>query len=263
MKKADWYDTPLYYDIIFDADTEKEADLLEGLMQRHSAGTTEKAKLRILEPACGSGRLIAALARRGHTVSGFDLNENMLAYTRQRLAEDSLKGRLWQDRLEDFTLPTKQPFDLAHCLVSTFKYVLDGPGATSHLRRVADALRPGGLYVLGLHLTDYANPSEDHERWAAERDGIKVTCNTHTWRADKAARTEALRTRLRVTREGKTTVQETHWKFRSYNATQLKALLRTAPAFELIACHDFTYDLAEERKLDDTYADIVLVLRKK
>jgi len=262
MKMADWYDTPLYYDIIFDADTEKEADFLEGLVQRHALGK-RKSALQILEPACGSGRLVAALTRRGHQVSGFDLNEHMLDYTRKRLAQEGLKAHLWQDRLEDFTLPKKQHYDLVHCLVSTFKYVLEKAGAASHLQHVADSLRTGGLYVLGIHLTDYTASAEDHERWAAERDGIKVICNTHTWPADVKARTEQLRTRLRVTQNGKTSVQETRWQFRTYNAAQLKKLLRTAPAFELVACHDFTYDLTEERRLDDSYADIVVVLRKR
>jgi SAM-dependent methyltransferase len=262
MPQADWYDTPLYYDIIFDADTEKEADFLEAIMQRHGKAGRRKA-LRILEPACGSGRLIEALAKRGHVISGFDLNEHMLDYSRERLKSAKLKARLWQDRMEDFEVPRGQLFDLAHCLVSTFKYVLTESGAAAHLQRVASSLKEGGLYVLGLHLTDYSQSTEDHERWAGEREAIKVTCNTHTWPADQKARTEKLRTRLRITREGRTQMQETHWQFRTYNAAQLKRLLSKAPDFELVACHDFTYDLTDERKLDDSYADIVLVLRKR
>lgn len=31
----DWDDTPRYYDMVFDEDTNKEADLLEGLARRH------------------------------------------------------------------------------------------------------------------------------------------------------------------------------------------------------------------------------------
>lgn len=42
----------------------------------------------------------------------------------------------------------------------------------------------------------------------------------------------------------------------------MRALLRKAPAFELVECYDFTYDITDTRKLDDSYADIVLVLRK-
>ena len=50
-ESADWYDTPLYYDIVFDADTSKEADFLEAVAIKHGASGFTSA-LRILEPAC-------------------------------------------------------------------------------------------------------------------------------------------------------------------------------------------------------------------
>ena len=261
MTRADWYDTPHYYDIIFDQDTEKEASFLEAVMARHGEGGN-KTPLHVLEPACGSGRLVAELANRGHEVSGFDLNENMLDYARKRLAKQKLSAWLWQDRMEDFTLRTKQLFDLAHCLVSTFKYVLTEHGAVSHLQRVAASLRAGGLYVLGLHLTDYSHGGAQHERWVGERDGTHVVCNTHTRLPERRARTEALRTRLRITHDGRTHTQETHWTFRTYDAAQVKRLLRAVPDFDCVACYDFTYDVNAPRELDNSYADVVLVLRK-
>lgn len=262
MPIADWYDTPLYYDIIFDADTEREADFLESIMERHGRGKS-KSPLRVLEPACGSGRLITAMSKRGHEVHGFDLNTNMLDYAESRLKQDKLSARLWQDRLESFKTPSAKLYDLAHCLVSTFKYVSEEDGAVSHLQHVARSLRKGGLYVLGLHLTNYAAQRPEHERWVGERDGIKVICNTHTWLPNRKARTEDLRTRLKITRDGQTWVQETRWQFRTYNSAELKQLLQAVPEFECVACHDFNYDLGEERKIDDKQADLILVLRRK
>jgi len=260
IQKTDWYDTPLYYDIIFDEDSEKEADFLEQLNRLHGAGKRKK-RLRVLEPACGSGRLIAAMARRGHLVEGFDLNTNMLAYARQRLSEQRLKAHLWQDKLEDFIVPSPaEPYDIAHC--STFKYVLKGTGALSHLKHVAAALRTGGLYVLGFHLTDYTSSKEQHERWVGERNGVHVVCNTHTWPPDRSKRTEDLRTRLRITKEGKTITQETKWQFRTYNADQVRQLLRDVPEFELVTCHDFNYEAHEPLQLNADSYDLVLVLRK-
>jgi hypothetical protein len=43
----------------------------------------------------------------------------------------------------------------------------------------------------------------------------------------------------------------------------VRSLLRQVPEFKLVACHDFTYDIETPRKLDDSYADIVLVLRRQ
>lgn len=260
-ENADWYDTPLYYDIVFDADTAKEAAFLEAVAVKHG-GARPGAKLHLLEPACGSGRLIAEMAKRGHEVSGFDLNQNMLDYAAKRLTKKQ-RATLWRDRLENFTSPASQPYEFAHCLVSTFKYVLDEAGAESHLHHVAASLSDGGIYVLGLHLTDHSHDRAQHERWVAERDGIKVVCNTHTWPPDPKARLEDIRTRLRITREGQTWVQETRWQFRTYSAAQMKRLLRAVPEFELVECYDFTYDIDAPRAFDDSYEDIVLVLRKR
>ena len=259
---ADWYDTPLYYDIIFDQDTELEAGFLEAVMSRHGEAWHPES-LRVLEPACGSGRLMAAMAQRGHRVWGFDLNPNMVAHTRERLRDDGDAVVCWQDRMEEFTVPGTPTFDLAHCLVSTFKYVLTQKGAVSHLQRVAASLHEGGIYVLGIHLTNYDDQREQHERWVGDRDGVRVVCNTHTWPPDRKARTEKLRTKLQITREGHQLLQETHWTFRTYNAAEVKRLVRSVPELELAACYDFTCDIDSPRKLDDSYADIILVLRKQ
>jgi SAM-dependent methyltransferase len=256
---CDWYDTPLYYDIIFDADTPREGDFLEAVWQRH--GVPGGAR-RLLEPACGSGRLMVEMAQRGWRVSGFDGNPRMLEFARQRMVQAKVKASLWQDAMQRFTLPGAAQFDLAHCLVSTFKYLLTEADAVACLQRVAAALRPGGLFVLGLHLTDYSRTRMEHERWVAERDGVHVVCNTRTWPADRQSRQERLRTRLRVRQAGREQLQETHWTFRTYDAAQLKALLRQVPELQTIACYDFTYDVESPRALDDRYADLILVLRR-
>jgi len=260
MATRDWYDTPLYYDIVFDADTPREADFLEAVWRRHGTATRTR---RVLEPACGSGRLVLELARRGWRVDGFDASVPMLDYARDRLAAAGLRARLWPDRLEDFTAPGAGRYDLAHCLVSTFKYLLTGAEASAGLQRIAAALRPGGIFVLGLHLSDYARARPEHERWVAARDGVAVVCNTRTWPADRHSRRENLRTRLRVTQEGRTRTQETRWQFRTYDARQLRALLRVVPELEAVACHDFTHDAATEFRLDGRHLDVVLVLRRR
>lgn len=261
-EQRDWYDTPLYYDIVFDDGTQQEADFLEEAFKLHAKPARGK---RVLEPACGSGRLALELAKRGWQVAGFDGNAHMVAFAKERAAQAGLKARLWEDWMQSFTLPrgVRGDFDLAHCLVSTFKYLHSEKDAVACLERVAEALRPGGVFFLGIHLSSYEADREEHERWIARRGAIQVVCNTHTWPADKKTRLERLRTRLDITDSGRRHVQETHWQFRTYNARQVKAMLRKVPSFELVECYDFTYDLSEPRKLDDSYADLLLVLRKK
>jgi SAM-dependent methyltransferase len=73
----------------------------------------------VLEPACGSGRLVLEMSRRSYAVTGFDANERMLAYARERMRARGLRARLAEARLESFELGTD--FDSRHCLVSTFQ----------------------------------------------------------------------------------------------------------------------------------------------
>jgi SAM-dependent methyltransferase len=265
IEQRDWYDTPLYYDIIFDADTPQEATFLDQLWRRH-ARTRHIGTPRSLEAACGSGRLMAEMLSNGWQTHGFDLSPAMLDHARQRLQPRSNtkpKPRLWQDAMQSFTARPNH-YHLVHCLVSTFKYLLTEADAQAALRRMADALLPGGLLVLGLHLTDYQRSTCEHERWVQQRDGIHVVCNTRTWPPHSRKRTEQVRTRLKIRHPGHPTrTQETHWTFRTYSAAQLKRTLATAtPDLELVSCYDFHYRIDQPRQFDDSYADIILVLKK-
>jgi len=256
----DWYSTPLYYDIIFDADTKKEATFLEDVYRLYGK-VKGKSALRVLEPACGSARLMLELAKRGWQTYGFDLSSEMIKFSQKRMKKH--ESHLWVDRMESFVVPGKVKFPLAHTLVSTFKYLLTEADAVAHLQRVAEGLLQGGVYVLGVHLTDYANLTEEHERWAESRGGVDVVCNIHSWAADPKTRLEKVRSRLRITKAGETKQQETTWNFRTYSAAQMRALLKKVPTLELVACYDYTHTLENMRELDDSYSDCVTILRKR
>ena len=260
----DWYDTPEYYDIIFDADTAKEADFMEAAWQRFSRVSEARGPRRVLEPACGSGRLVLEMARRGWRVDGFDLGQEMLAFAKHRMKKAALSARLWIDDMAKFSAPNQTRYHLTHCLVSTYKYLLTEEAAQAHLRRVCEALLPGGLHFLGVHLTDYTRTTCEHERWAEQRGDVSVVCNTRGWPADRRTRLEPVRTRLTISRGGKRHTQETRWNFRTYSSAQLRRTLReAAPDLEVVGCFDFTYDIQSPRKFDDEYSDLLLVLRRR
>ena len=255
--EIDWYQTPRWYDMVFDADTAHEADFLVGLAAQHGL----PAYLDVLEPACGSGRLVAELAARGHRVSGFDLSAAMLDFARARLSRRKLRARLFEGDMARFA--TRERFHLAHCLVSTFKYLQSEQQARAHLECVARALVRGGIYVLGFHLSDYASKSSSRERWRVVRGATEVVCNTQVWPAERRARSEAVRTRLCVRTNGRELRSETRWRFRTYDERQVRSLLRSVPAFEHVATHDFGHELERTIPFDGEQLDVVLVLRKR
>ena len=281
-QEFDWYETPLYYDIVFDAETENECDFIEVLLEVHGTGLGSmqagRRRYRILEPACGTGRLVAGMARRGHDVLGFDLSQGALAFARQRIALLSAPGtrragrtpgrgrarrptvRLRRGAMQSFKPPGR--FDLAHCLVSSFRYLHTESDARRHLECVAQALRPGGLYVLGLHLTEYGHDAPSRERWVGSRRGVHVVCNIQGWPAERRRRRERMRTRLVVSKRGAIARYETSWEFRTYSVRQLRALIASVPALEHIATYDFDYDLERVQELGAERLDQVLVLRR-
>lgn len=256
----DWYETPRYYDAIFDVDTALEADFLEAVHAKHGTGRTSPTP-RVLEPACGSGRLLVHMAARGWRVHGFDLEPAMVQYSRERLREEGLSGTVTKGDMAEFRV--RGTFDLAHCFVSTFKYLLDEDTARRHLELVADALMPGGVYCLGFHLTDYAATSTTRERWHVVREGADVTCTIEGWPAERRLRRERVRSRLVVREAGEERRSETVWWFRTYDARQVRSLLRSVPALEHVATYDFLYDADEELRLSDAQYDTLLVLRKR
>lgn len=252
----DWYDTPQYYDIVFDTDTAKEADFLEALARRYGS----PGQRTVLEPACGSGRLVAEMARRGWQAAGFDRNSAMLRYARARLRAERLRARLWQDDMCAFRAPRR--YALAHCLVTTFKYILSEAGARAHLQRVARALQPGGLYVLGFHLTEYGRRSLSRERWDVRRGGTRVISNLQIWPADRRRRRERVRCRLQVHENGVRRHGETSWQFRTYDAVQVRRLLCHVPEFEHVATYDFDYRADRPQFFPGRRLDVILVLRR-
>lgn len=261
----DWYDTPLLYDIVFEEDTTKEGLFLEQAFERFGRVKRRRSPRRVLEPACGSGRLLAEMARRGWRPTGFDLSPPMLDFAAKRLRAAKLTATLREARMESFRF--REKFELAHCLVSTFKYLLEEKDALSHLRRVANALLPGGIYVLGFHLTCYPWRRAQHERWVGQRDDTHVVCNIHSWPPARGERRERVRSRLVVTEHvaGGPVVRlhETDWWFRTYDAREVRALLAKVPALEHVATYDFCYDWTRPRDLDDTQLDTLLILRRR
>ena len=261
FETLDWYDAPKYYDIVFDEDTVREADFLEAALEKHGTPPKRRGSLRVLEPACGSGRLVVEFARRGARVAGFDLSQPMLVFAGERLAKEGLEAKLFKASMQEFSV--RGSFDLAHCLVSTFKYVDTEAGARSHLQRVAAALRPGGIYALGFHLSDYTSDRLDRERWVAERDGAHVVCNIQGWPPDPTTRTERVRSRMVVQEGGRERRLETNWTFRTYNERQVRRMLRAVPEFEHLATYDFRYRINEPGSLDGDHLDVLLILRRK
>ncbi len=254
---ANCYDYPQYYDIAFQAYTQREADFIEAACRKYCPFEVR----RLLEPACGSGRLVTELAARGYRLTGFDLNQTALSYLRRRLTRRSLHAETFEAEMSNFRL--SQPVDAAYCTINTFRHLLTEQTALSNLERVASSLRPGGIYIVGLHLLPLGTIEEYVERWTKRRGETKVTVTLCIARTDLRRRIEDLRVLLLVLRRSKELHLHYEFQFRTYTARQFRRLLGSVPSLELCDVYDFRYDIKQPFAVNDETAYSVFVLRRR
>ncbi|WP_417744214.1 class I SAM-dependent methyltransferase [Rosistilla oblonga] len=251
------YDYPQYYDLAFRDETDDEADFIEAAWAKFGDGPLK----HLLEPGCGSGRLVVELARRGYDVTGFDLSEPALRYTRSRLRRIDRTAEVLNADMIDFSLPRK--FDMAYCTMNTFRHLLTENDARSHLQMVADHLRPGGLYLLGFHLMPPDADEECIERWRGSSGKTSVCFTLRVLDFSRRTRLESLRISMLAKTPRGEIRGRSEFQLRLYKAAQFKTLIAKVPNLELVEVFDFDYDIDEPQPLDNELADAVFVFRRR
>ncbi len=103
--EASIYDFPVYYDLVFGSDWSAEYHFLNGVIERHvdwGKKIPARSKMRLLEPACGTGRLLFRMAKSGCHSAGLDLNEKAIKYCNARLKKNKLPETAWVADMCDF-----------------------------------------------------------------------------------------------------------------------------------------------------------------
>jgi SAM-dependent methyltransferase len=162
------------YDIAFSWDVSAEVDwFLERLGNDCSP---------VLEPACGSGRMLAALAERGVEAVGIDTSREMVLLAQKRLRSRKLSGEAVVADMAEFAL--ERVFGGAICPVDSLAHLTPPAEALAHLACVVRHLRPGARYLVQLELRDPADPWRGVRPsvWEAERGdtGLRIT-----WRLEQ------------------------------------------------------------------------------
>jgi SAM-dependent methyltransferase len=253
---ANLYDYPRYYDLVFGSDWKAEFDFLRAAFAKFAAGKVR----RVFEPACGTGRLLYRLGAAGFDVSGLDLNPRAVQYCNQRLARHGLGAGVFVGDMSSFKLPRK--VDAAFNMINSFRHLLTEEAAQGHLRCVASALRRGGLYVLGLHLTPTEGVPLAEEAWSARRGHLSINTHLQTYDLDLRRRAERCTMRMDVHTPKISFQIVDELVFRTYTQSQLRSLLACAPELEVAAVYDFSYNLDDPIEIRATTQDVVLMLRK-
>lgn len=158
----DWFNTPYYHQLYFKRDEKEAAAFIDKLMDylKPVAGAA------MLDVACGKGRHSIHLSEKGFDVTGIDLSE------------DSIKEALQSetDTLHFYRHDMRLPFwinyfDYAFNFFTSFGYFNTRREHDNSIRTIAQAIKPGGIFVM-----DYLNVhfAEDHliHQFEKEIDGI-------------------------------------------------------------------------------------------
>jgi SAM-dependent methyltransferase len=254
---ANLYDYPRYYDLVFGSDWKAEVDFLRQVFDSFGGRKVRS----VFEPACGTGRLLFRLALAGYEVSGLDLNPRAVDYCNKRLARRDKKPSVFVGNMADFGLP--RPVDAAFNMINSFRHLLSEKQAIGHFRCMARALNPGGVYVLGLHLTPTEGMAITEERWSARRGHLGINTHLATHDLDLTDRSERCTMTMDVYTPTRIFQITDELIFRTYTWPQMRALVATVGELELANTFDFRYQIDAPIEVQPDTQDVVLILRRK
>jgi len=104
------------------------------------------ASARVLDAGCGTGTLALALAAAGHTVTGLDLSEGMLAVARRKDVSGAVAWRRGDITAFDL-LGGGPPFDLVTCVADILNHLETLDQWSRAFRCFRDHLGPGGHLI--------------------------------------------------------------------------------------------------------------------
>lgn len=198
-------------------------------------GELGRAPHTLLDPACGSGRVLDAFARRGVSCAGLDLSRAMVEFCRRRLRRYA-NAAVSEGDMRGFDLG--RTFDLAFQPVNTFRLLVEDDDVASHLTAMRAHL-PKGVYVVELWLEgeDGTMPHRD-DTWSVGRRGAAARCEYRIEGVDTRARRTRERARVwyRIgDREGSLDDVST---LRLWRAIELERFVRDHGAFRVAAWLD-------------------------
>lgn len=174
------------YDIAFDWDVTEE---VAWLLDRLGSGCRT-----VLEPGCGTGRVLEAFARRGVEIVGIDISEPMVEFARRRLARAGVHAEVVLADMTSFDLG--RTFDGAICPINTLGHLTPDELAR-HLECVARHVEERSRYLVQVGLLDTVEPVGG-SYWDAERDDVKLKVAWEGVARDWGRAAEEARSRIEI-----------------------------------------------------------------
>ena len=242
---------------MFGADCASELKFIAQCGEQFATGKVRK----LFEPACGTGRLLFHLAKRGYSIAGIDLNSKAVDFCNARLARHGISDRVWTADMSTFE--TKTRYDLAFNTINSFRHLSTEKAAEGHMEAMGQCIRSGGLYLLGVHLTPTEAAPSETESWSARRGHLAI--NTHMWTIERnsAKRVERFGIRFDIHNPTRSWRINDVLVLRSYTAAQMRKLIEKSGVWETLGTYDFCYNMKSPVVVDAGSEDVVYVLRRR
>ena len=221
VNKGKIYDYPAYSEAPFAfRDIPHEVDVFEQCIRLFS----RIAVHRVLELGCGPAPHMVDLMSREYEYIGLDLNERMLDYARSKASRAGISPALLNGNMVRFAL--ERPVNFAFVLLGSL-YVADDVELSGHLKSVATALNPGGIYLLDWCVLFDGSP-ESSDSWVNEKGGLRIETSYSRRRADSTGKTYEEVITMKVTDNGTVhELEERHIRLSIYPKDFTAAIERT------------------------------------
>ena len=167
-RRAEPYAAPRYYHVAFELNRKTETDFLAACFRKFGHGAVR----HVLDVACGTGHHSLRLARRGYRMTALDLSAPSIAFLDGEATRLGLDVTTVVGDMTDFRLSKK--VDAAICMQDSQGHLLTNDALLAHLRCVARALRPGGLYVFDRYMaSSWTDPARAWS-WSRRRGSLIV-----------------------------------------------------------------------------------------
>ncbi|MBL8963352.1 MAG: class I SAM-dependent methyltransferase [Phycisphaeraceae bacterium] len=233
---ADLYEIPEVYDLLHAPGTLRDVSLCRRLRRRYARGPAAEG-LAWIEPGCGTGRYVIALANAGCEAVGIDLSESMIAFARRRAERRRSERGSATFHVGDMesmeSAVGRGRFDGALNLINSIRHLMTDRSLDRHLASAAGVLRPGGVYIVGISMAMYGHESPTEDVWRASRGSASVVqvvqYDPPTASRGSAARVERVYSHITMTTPARQREYVSSYTLRCYSRGQWMGAIERSP----------------------------------
>ncbi len=257
-KTFELYNHPQIYDIAFSWDLSEEIRFFKRVFESHVPFPVS----HILEPACGTGRMLRALAAGGFHVAGYDANRYMVQYAIDTVAAAGYAMNVRVVPGEMVSAEVPGAFDAAVNSINSIGYLHSDDEIVSHLRATGSSLRQNGIYIVHLNFAHEGQlPDGDH--WTLERGGICVSTSWRILDEDRESRLSHQVCTFEVAQDGKIDRFEERHTLRLWLYSDLEKLAHRSEQLQIAAIYGEEFEEIEDMEhVSGEHGNVYVILRK-